>query len=216
MEVDGRYEVKLSLEKTVVMKLKEKKINKGKAQKKSDRKRKLVVRVRGRKLETVTEVQYLGVRIGEGMRCDRHVAEIGTKVVALVRVFAREMRAEWGLSYRTLYKMYRLVIQPGMLYGVEFWGEEMLRRRVIRERWNAVQRRVLIRMTSAYRTVSEDAICVIAGVEPFDLKVEMSMNCGRDVNEGMSRVESIERRKGEMMADWQARWELSSKRTTSI
>lgn len=122
---------------------------------------------------------------------------------------------EWGLSSRTLFKLYRLVIQPGMLYGVEFWGEEMLRRRVIRERWNAVQRRVLIKMTSAYRAVSKDAICVIAGVEPFDLKVEMSMKCGRDVNEGMIRMESIERRKGEMMAAWQARWELSSKGRTT-
>lgn len=46
-------------------------------------------------------------------------------------------------------------------------------------------------MTSAYRTVSGDAVCVIAGVEPFDLKVEMSMNCGRDVNEGVSKVEVL-------------------------
>lgn len=206
----------LSLEKTVVMKLKENKVNKGKAQRKSDRKRKLVVRVRGRRLENVTEVKYLGVWIGEGMRCDRHVAEIGTKVIDLVGMFAREMRVEWGLSSRTLYKLYRLVIQPGMLSGVEFWGEEMLRRRVIRDRWNAVQRRVVIKMISAYRTVSGDAVCVVAGVEPFDLKVEMSMNCGRDVSEGISRVESVERRQEEMVAAWQARWELSSKGRTTF
>lgn len=180
--------LELSLEKTAVLKLKETKINKGRAQKRSDRKRKLVVRVRGRRMETVTEVRYLWVWIGEGLRCDRHMAQIGTKVVALMGVFAREMRVEWGLSSRSLYRLYRLVIQPGMLYGVEFWGEEMLRRRVIRERWNAVQRRVLIKMASAYRTVSEDAICVLAGAEPFDLRVEMSVKCGRDVSEGVSRV----------------------------
>lgn len=56
--------LELTLEKTVVMKLKEMKINKGKAQKRSDRKRKMVVRVRGRRMETVTEVRYLGVWIG--------------------------------------------------------------------------------------------------------------------------------------------------------
>lgn len=156
--------LKLSLEKTVVMKLKENKINSGKAQKKSDKKRKLVVRVRGRRLENVTEVKYLGVWIGEGMKCDRHVAEIGTKVIDLVSMFAREMRVEWGLTSKTLYKLYRLVIQPGMLYGVEFWGEEMLRRRLIRDRWNAVQRKVVMKMIRAYRTVSGDAVCVVAGV----------------------------------------------------
>lgn len=52
--------LELSLEKTVVMKLKEMKINKGKAQKRSDRKRKLGVRVRGRRIEAVTEVRHLG------------------------------------------------------------------------------------------------------------------------------------------------------------
>lgn len=120
MEVDGRNEAgELSLEKTVVMKLKEMKINKGKAQKRSDRKRKLVVRVRGRRIEAVTEVRYLGVWIGEGLKCESHVAETGSKVVALMGVFSREMRVEWGLSFRTLYRLYRLVIQPGMMYGVE-------------------------------------------------------------------------------------------------
>lgn len=103
-----------------------------------------------------------------------------------------------------------------MLDGVEFWGEEMLRRRVIRERWNAVQRRVLMKMVSAYRTVLADAVCVVAGVEPFDQKVEMSVKCGNDVSEGVSRVESVERRRGEMMAAWQTRWELSSKGRTTF
>lgn len=60
-------------------------------------------------------------------------------------------------------------------------GEEVLRQGVLRERWNAVQRRVLLKMASTYRTVSADAICVVVGVEPFDLKVEMSLKCGKDV-----------------------------------
>lgn len=113
------------------MKLKEMKINKGKSQKRSDRKRKLVVRVRGRRIEVVTEVRYLGVWIGEDLKCKRHVAETCSKVVALMGVFAREMRVEWCLSFRTLY---RLVIQPGMKDGVEFWGVEVLRRTVLRGR----------------------------------------------------------------------------------
>lgn len=50
--------------------LAERKVNVGKAQKKGDDKRKMVVRVRGRRLETVREVKYLGVWIQEGMRGD--------------------------------------------------------------------------------------------------------------------------------------------------
>lgn len=74
--------------------------------------------MRGRRIEAVTEVRYLGVWIGEGLKCESHVAETGSKV-ALMGVFSREMRVEWGLSFRTLYRLYRLVVQPGMMYGVE-------------------------------------------------------------------------------------------------
>lgn len=71
-------------------------------------------------------------------------------------------------------------------------------------------------MAGAYRTVSADAICVLVGVEPFDLRVEMSLKCGQDVREGINRNESAERRKGEMMEEWQTRWETSDKGRTTF
>ena len=55
-----------------------------------------------------------------------------------------------------------------MLYGAEIWGDEM---DVMskRKRITQVQRTAALRVSCAYRTVSEAAIIVIAGVIPIDL-----------------------------------------------
>lgn len=113
--------------------------------------------------------------------------------------------------FGTVRKLYQKVIDPGMMYGVEFWGREVLRREVLRNKWRAVQRKVLIKMVGAYRTVSADAVCVVAGVEPVDLRIEMLVRVAVDVVGGMDKVESVERRREKMMAKWQSRWEESEK-----
>ena len=55
-----------------------------------------------------------------------------------------------------------------MLYGAEVWAGA-LRKEVHRERLGRVQRRGALRIAYSYRTVSEPAILVVAGVIPIDL-----------------------------------------------
>lgn len=108
-------------------------------------------------------------------------------------------------------RLYRKVIEPGMLYGVEFWGEEVGRRDALKKKWRAVQRKVLLEALSAYRTVSADAVCVLAGVEPVELRIEMLVGVAADVELGMERRESVERREQEMMEKWQRMWSESAR-----
>lgn len=203
--------LELSLKKTVVMKLRVIKENVGKRQKPKDHGWKMVVRMRGGRLETVRMVKYLGIWIEEDMRGDSHVREIGNKVVELMTVFSREIRVERGLEFRTMMGLYRKVIEPGMLYGVEFWGEEVGRRIVLRRKWKAVQRKILVKALSAYRTVSADAVCVLAGVEPVELRIEMLVGVAEDVRNGMDKKESTVRREQVMMGKWQQEWSESVK-----
>lgn len=112
--------LELSLKKTVVLKLRVVKGNVGKRQKKKDDRRKMVVRTRAGRLETVRQVRYLGIWIEEGMKGDKHVLEVGGKVTEIMSIFAREIRVERGLVFETLLRLYRKVIEPGMMYGVEF------------------------------------------------------------------------------------------------
>lgn len=66
-------------------------------------------------------------------------------------------------------------------------------------------------MLSAYRTVSADAACVLAGIEPVELKIEMLVRVAADVENGMEKRESEARRKDEMLREWQQSWEGSGK-----
>ena len=55
-----------------------------------------------------------------------------------------------------------------MLYGAEIWANAMQCEKY-RKRMAGVQRRAALRIVSSYRTVSEPAVLVVAGVIPIDL-----------------------------------------------
>lgn len=139
------------------------------------------------------------------------MAEMGSRVGKLMGAFAREMKVGRGLIFRTMQKLYRKVVEPGLMYGVEFWGPEVMRREVLRRRWCAVQRKVLLKMIGAYRTVSAEAACVLAGVEPVDLKIGMHVGVAEDMRQGIEKGESREVRRRMMMEEWQRRWDGSEK-----
>ncbi|XP_057339383.1 uncharacterized protein LOC130676891 [Microplitis mediator] len=60
------------------------------------------------------------------------------------------------------------VLQSTMLYGAEVWADA-LSIETYRKKLATVQRRGALRITSAYRTVSECAVLTVAGIPPIDL-----------------------------------------------
>lgn len=65
-------------------------------------------------------------------------------------------------------KLYGHVVQLVMRYAASVWVEA-LKKQVNRKRLPAVQRRAVLRICSAYRTVSEDAVLVVTGLLSIDL-----------------------------------------------
>ncbi|GBN08386.1 hypothetical protein AVEN_84215-1 [Araneus ventricosus] len=66
--------------------------------------------------------------------------------------------------------IYKGAIEPFILYGYGAWGNRIHLQK-IRSTLNSIQRRPLLQLTGAYRTVSTVALQVIAGVLPLDLQV---------------------------------------------
>ena len=96
------------------------------------------------------------------------------------------------------------VTQSIMLYGAEIWADA-LKKETYRRRLAAVQQRGAFRIACSYRTVSEQAILVIAGTIPIDLlalekkqvfhrKPEVTIGTAKDE----ARALTMER--------WQQRW----------
>uniref|UniRef100_A0A1B6JZR0 Uncharacterized protein n=1 Tax=Homalodisca liturata TaxID=320908 RepID=A0A1B6JZR0_9HEMI len=92
-----------------------------------------------------------------------------------------------------------------ILYGCEIWADA-LRQKRYRKKVVAVQRRGALRISSAYRTVSEPAVLVIAGVIPIDL-LALERKRVYDGNGTVSRATA----RSHTMDEWQTRWETESR-----
>lgn len=74
-----------------------------------------------------------------------------------------------------------------MLYGCEMWGASALKRKTIVRALLSTQRRVLLKVNKAYRTVSSEACCVIAGMFPIDITIKEIIAINDDIRRGIDR-----------------------------
>lgn len=82
-------------------------------------------------------------------------------------------------------KLYTSVIEPIMLYGCEFWGEDIESNEAIKKRWLGLQSKVIIKIVKAYRTVSHEAIWIVSGFPPLDLKIAERRGTREDLANGI-------------------------------
>lgn len=86
-----------------------------------------------------------------------------------MNLLARLSGATWGMKFRATTAVYRAAFLGSALYACGAWA--WLMRRPDRDALRRAQRTVLIRVLKAYRTVSTDALLVVAGALPIDLEI---------------------------------------------
>lgn len=94
------------------------------------------------------------------------------------------------------------VVHSILLYAAPIW-EGALEVQATRSRLERVQRGAALRVCSAYRTVSYEAVLVVAGVPPLKLLAKER----REVYEGVGKQEAKDR----LFRRWQTRWNDSTK-----
>ena len=80
-------------------------------------------------------------------------------------------RTSGGLECLALRRLYEGIAVPLLTYGCEVWGLTALRTQVLRRQLMKTQRKIVIVVNKAYRTISYDANLIIAGVIPIDLLI---------------------------------------------
>jgi hypothetical protein len=150
-------------------------------------------------IETKRDVKYLGIRLDVRLTFWHQIISAVEKAEKVMTNLSRLMSNVGGpVSSRR--RVLLSVVQSVLLYGCEVWAEA-LRKGLYRAKVMAVQRRCALRITSSYRTVSEPAVLVIAGVIPLDL-LAFERRRIFESNGTLSRAEA----RIHTMEAWQARW----------
>src|SRR5215510_386625 len=76
----------------------------------------------------------------------------------------------WGLGNKSLKNIYEGALIPILTYGAPVWEEAAGKHRNLRK-LQGVQRLINIKIAKAYRTISYDASCLIAGVLPIAIVI---------------------------------------------
>lgn len=166
------------------------------------------LRVGDLEVETKPEVKYLGVTIDRkvsfGEQIRRTAEKASQRVVSLGRLMSNV-----GGPRSSKRRLLMSSVQSVLLYGSEVWAHA-LGKKCYRSRLASVQRAGALRVASAYRTVSEPAIMVIAGVVPVHLLARERQAIYRRMSEvGRDTAAAEERER--TFRDWQNSWDAETR-----
>ena len=122
-------------------------------------------------LEQVYSIKYLRITFDSKITFRDHVNYAEGKYTKLIFTLSKSAKVTWGLKHEALKTIYTGGILPLILYGAPAWKSVMniscYKAKLIR-----LQRLINIRIAKAYRTVSNEALCVITGLTPILIKIE--------------------------------------------
>lgn len=219
------HKMELSTDKTVMMMLKGA----------LDMVRPPKVLLKGKQVKMVQEFQYLGITLASGItgvKIGKHIEKISIKSKNLFNGIRRIAKKEWGLGFRALRIVYNGLFVAIVTYGIAAWGHMPNTRH-----WRTLQyaqRHALIGVTRAYRTVSAEAVQVIAGVLPIKLEAERRMRAvqirkgvnfkignwtyqpnvdGGETNRQKKRLQTEAGKKvlSDLLDRWQSEWDNADK-----
>ena len=91
---------------------------------------------------------------------------------------AKSAKLGCGLNHEALHTIHKGAILPLMLYGAPIWIGAMVKEcnKIL---YSRVQRLMNIKIAKAYRTTSNEALCILTGTTPISLKAEEAANLYR-------------------------------------
>ena len=80
-------------------------------------------------------------------------------------------KLSWGIKHAAIETIYKGAILPLLTYGAPVWIDAM-KYKHNRQKYIRVQRLINIKMAKAYRTTSSEALCILTGMMPINIKLE--------------------------------------------
>ncbi len=122
----------------------------------------------GQKLKLVKHFKHLGIVIDTKLTFRMHSNYVKSKVIQFTNILLRFAKSNYGLDSRALHTIYTGAILPTIGYGISVWVEKIDKKYMIKI-FQQIQRLIAIRLTKSYKTVSNNALNIIANFIPIDL-----------------------------------------------
>jgi hypothetical protein len=119
-----------------------------------------------RRLEQVKEMKYLGIFFDNRLNFHKHTKHTTEKSRKMIYMLGKTAKLNWGLGNKSLKTIHEGALVPLMNYGAPVWEEAIKKQRLLRKMQSS-QRLISIKIAKAYRTVSYEASCMLAGVQPI-------------------------------------------------
>ena len=171
----------------------------------------ITLRVGGSEILSQPSLRYLGVQVDARLRFDEHLQIASAKAGAVLNALARIM-PNIGGPRQARRKLLTSVVTSVMLYAAPIWSAATAVPAHMRQ-MTSVYRRSALRVARAYRTVSYDAVCVIADMTPIHLLAEERAEVygRRRENQIVDRRTIAEETRVAVTERWQRLWDVSSR-----
>lgn len=120
-------------------------------------------------IRTQMAVKYLGLWVTHGFRFERHLREVASKMVMAIAPLRRVLKRDWGLKRKAIALWLNGLLKPTALYAAPVWYRTAQTdggKRLV----GHLQRLCLMAIVRACRTVSTEALQVLAGSTPWHLE----------------------------------------------
>ena len=155
-------------------------------------------------------LRYLGVMIDARLNFKQQAEHVGAKASVVRATLARLMPNIGGPKQKRR-ALLSSVVTSVLTYGIPIWADA-LKIQQSRRKIAPVYRLSALRVASAYRTVSEDAVCVIAGLLPIGVLADERTALYRRKGETTLSPEELRREeRRNSIRRWQLLWDTTTK-----
>lgn len=161
-------------------------------------------------IHSTHSLKYLGVMLDNRLNFKDHIEYVSQKASKIQGSLARIL-PNIGGPKPARRKLLATVINSVILYASPVWTDG-LDLKCSKKKLISVHRLSVLRTISGFRTISEDAACVVAGMIPIDiLAEEMKRIYERSPENNSHREACAKEERIRSIAIWQDRWNRSTK-----
>jgi hypothetical protein len=118
-------------------------------------------------------IKYLGIIIDKRLNFNAHIHYTTGKCIKLIHALSKSAKVNWGLRHGVLRIIHfgAIRVLSILSYGAQVWVDR-LQRKSNASKLRRIQRLANIKLAKAYRTTSQEALCVLTGITPVIIELE--------------------------------------------